>query len=187
VVTFARMNERRERLVWMDLEMTGLDPQVDSIIQVAAIVTDIGKFDELEVVELPIWQPESRLEVMTPFVRDMHEQNGLLKKVRQSKTSLLDAERALLKLVAAWCGPQEGILAGNSIWQDRRFLARYMPALEGYLHFRQVDVTSFKILMRGWLGERASFPKSKAHTALEDVRGSMAELRFYKERFALLG
>ncbi len=91
-----------------------------------------------------------------------------------------------MKLVSRWCGPQEGILAGNSIWQDRRFLARYMPALEGYLHFRQVDVTSFKIVMRGWLGEKANFPKSKAHTALEDVRASIAELRFYKERFSLV-
>ena len=179
------MSERRERLIWMDLEMTGLDPQVDSIVQVAAIVTEINSFEELEVVELPIWQPESRLEVMTPFVRNMHESSGLMKKVRDSKTSLLDAERALMKLVARWCAPQEGILAGNSIWQDRRFLARYMPALEGYLHFRQVDVTSFKIMVRGWIGERASFPKAKAHTALEDVRASMAELRFYKDRFGL--
>ncbi len=181
------MSERRERLIWMDLEMTGLDPEVDSIVQVAAIVTDIGRFEELDVVELPIWQPESRLEVMTPFVRQMHESSGLIKKVRESKTSLLDAERALMKLVAKWCGPQEGILAGNSIWQDRRFLARYMPALEGYLHFRQVDVTSFKILMKAWLGEKASFPKAKSHTALEDVRASIAELRFYKDRFPALG
>src|SRR3954471_23407574 len=116
------MNDRRERLIWMDLEMTGLDPQVDSIVQAAAIVTDIASFDELEVLELPIWQPESRLEVMTPFVRSMHESSGLLKKIRESRTPLLDAERALMKLVARWCGPQEGILAGNSIWQDRRFL-----------------------------------------------------------------
>src|SRR5581483_8228831 len=105
------MSERRERLIWMDLEMTGLDPQVDSIVQVAAIVTEIGRFEELEVLELPVWQPESRLEVMTPFVRQMHESSGLLKKVRESRTSLLDAERALMKLVARWCGPQEGILA----------------------------------------------------------------------------
>jgi oligoribonuclease len=179
------MSERRERLVWMDLEMTGLDPQVDSIIQVAAIVTELGSFEELEVLELPIWQPESRLEVMTPFVRTMHESSGLISKVRESRTSLLDAERALLKLVSKWCGAQEGILAGNSIWQDRRFLMRYMPALEGFLHFRQVDVTSFKILARAWMGESAAFPKAKAHTALEDVRASMAELRFYKDRFGL--
>jgi oligoribonuclease len=181
------MRDRRERLIWLDLEMTGLDPQVDSIIQVAAIVTEIDKHDELDVLEIPIWQPESRIEVMTPFVRHMHESSGLLDKVRKSKTSLLDAERALLKLVAKWCAPQEGILAGNSIWQDRRFLMKYMPAFEGYLHFRQVDVTSFKIVMRAWLGEKASFPKAKAHTALEDVRASIAELRFYKERFSLIG
>jgi oligoribonuclease len=180
------MTERKERLIWMDLEMTGLDPEVDSIVQVAAIVTEIGKFEELEVLELPVWQPESRLEVMTPFVRSMHESSGLLKKIRESRSSVLDAERALMKLVARWCGPQEGILAGNSIWQDRRFLARYMPALEGYLHFRQVDVTSFKILMRSWLGERATFPKAKSHTALEDVRASIGELRFYKERFSTI-
>ena len=179
------MTERRERLIWMDLEMTGLDPRVDSIVQVAAIVTEIGSFDELEVLELPVWQPDSRLELMTPFVRTMHESSGLLAKVRASRTSTLDAERAALQAVARWCGPQQGILAGNSIWQDRRFLAAYMPVLEGYLHFRQVDVTSWKIMVRAWLGERASFPKAKSHTALEDVRASIAELRFYKERFGL--
>ncbi|HZV02055.1 MAG TPA: oligoribonuclease [Planctomycetota bacterium] len=179
------MTERRERLVWLDLEMTGLDPEHDTIVQAAAVVTEIGSFEELEVVELPIWQPESRLELMTPFVREMHGSSGLLDKVRKSKTSLLDAERALLKLVARWCGPQEGILAGNSIWQDRRFLMKYMPAFEGFLHFRQVDVTSWKIMARAWLGERGTFPKAKAHTALEDVRASIAELRFYKDRFGL--
>ena len=176
-------SERRERLIWTDLEMTGLDPRVDSIVQIAVVVTELDSFEELEVFEMPIWQPESRLEVMSPFVRNMHESSGLLAKIRASKSSLLDAERKALEIVARWCNPQQGILAGNTIWQDRRFLASAMPVLEGFLHFRQVDVTSFKILARSWIGERATFPKAKAHTALEDVRASMAELRFYKEKF----
>jgi oligoribonuclease len=175
--------DRRDRLVWLDLEMTGLDPRQDAIVQLAIVVTELDSFEELETLEVPIWQPESRLEIMTPFVRTMHESSGLLERVRKSKTSLLDAEHAALDVVARWCEPQQGVLAGNSIWQDRRFLAAYMPTLEGYLHFRQVDVTSFKIIARAWLGERAMFPKVKAHTALEDARASIAELKFYRERF----
>src|SRR2546423_10030224 len=111
-----------ERLVWMDLEMTGLDPRADSIVQIAVLVTELGAYDELEKLELVVWQPESRLETMTPFVRDMHSKSGLLEQVRRSRTSQLDAERAVLDVVARWCGPGQGILAGNSIWQDRRLL-----------------------------------------------------------------
>jgi oligoribonuclease len=179
------MTDRRERLVWMDLEMTGLDPRVDTIVQAAIVVTELDRYDELETLELPIWQPESKLEVMTPFVRDMHQSSGLIEKIRRSRTSCLDAERKLLDVVARWCAPGQGILAGNSIWQDRRFLAAYMPTLEGFLHFRQVDVTSFKILARAWMGDRAMFPKQKAHTALEDVRASIAELAFYRGKFGV--
>lgn len=173
--------ERRERLVWLDLEMTGLDPEKDVILQAAAIVTELDRYEELEVLEVPVWQPESALERMTPFVRTMHEQNGLLERVRKSRSSTLDAERKIVDLVDRWCGPRQGILAGNTIWQDRRFLARYMPVLEGFLHFRQVDVTGWKILIRAWLGEKGEFRKDKAHTALEDVRGSIAELEFYRK------
>jgi oligoribonuclease len=176
------MTDRRERLIWLDLEMTGLDPARDAIIEIGVVVTELDRLDDLEVFEAHIWQPESQLEAMTPFVREMHTSSGLLERVRRSRTSLLDAERAALQVIARWCGPGQGILAGNSIWQDRRFLAAYMPTLEGYLHFRQVDVTSLKILCRAWLGERGVFPKTKAHTALEDVRASMAELAFYRER-----
>ena len=177
--------ERRERLIWLDLEMTGLDPTHDVIVQAAAVVTELDSFEELEVVDMPIWQPEAKLAGMTPFVREMHERSGLIEKIRASRTSLLDAERRILDVVARWCGPQQGVLAGNTIWQDRRFLARYMPVLEGYMHFRQVDVTSFKVMARAWLGDRATLAKVKAHTALEDVRASIAELRRYKELFGL--
>jgi oligoribonuclease len=177
--------ERRERLIWMDLEMTGLDPREDTILQAAVIVTELDQLEPLETIELPIWQPESALERMTPFVRTMHEQNGLLERVRKSRTSTLDAERAILELVARWCAPRQGILAGNSIWQDRRFLAAYMPVLEGFLHFRQVDVTSWKVLLRAWQGEKLDYKKEKAHTALEDVKASIAELKFYREKLGI--
>jgi oligoribonuclease len=179
------MTDRHERLIWLDLEMTGLDPAEDVILQAAAVVTELDRFEELETLEVPIWQPESRLERMTPFVRTMHESNGLLERVRKSRTSTLDAERALLDLVDRWCGPRQGILAGNSIWQDRRFLAAYMPVLEGFLHFRQVDVTSWKVLVRAWLGSAGDFKKEKAHTALEDVRASIAELKFYRQKLGV--
>lgn len=179
------MTERRERLVWLDLEMTGLDPSRDSIIEIAVVITELDRQEKLEVYECHVWQPESRLETMTPFVQEMHRSSGLLERVRRSRSSLQDAERGALEVVSRWCGPGQGILAGNSIWQDRRFLAAYMPVLEGYLHFRQVDVTSFKILLRAWLGEKGVFPKKKAHTALEDVLASMAELAFYREKFGV--
>ncbi len=179
------MTERRERLVWMDLEMTGLDPEIDSIVQIAVLVTELDRTEALEKLEIAIWQPESKLEVMTPFVRDMHTKNGLIEKVRKSRKSLMDAEREILEVVARWCGPGQGVLAGNSIWQDRRFIHAYMPALDGYLHFRQVDVTSFKIMARAWMGDKGVFKKTKAHTALEDIEASIAELSFYKERFGL--
>jgi oligoribonuclease len=179
------MTERRERLVWLDLEMTGLDPRKDTILQLGVAITEPGSFDVLESFEVDIWQPESRLEVMSPFVRKMHESSGLLERVRRSPTSEEEAERAALDVVARWCGPRQGVLAGNSIWQDRRFLAAYMPVLEGYLHFRMVDVTSLKIIAKAWLGDRAVFKKEKAHTAMEDVKASLAELAHYKKMFGV--
>ncbi len=177
--------ERRERLVWLDLEMTGLDPRKDSIIQLGLVVTELDTWEPLATIELDIWQPEPALAVMTPFVRTMHEKSGLIERVRRSTTSQDDAERAALDVVSRFCAPRQAILAGNSIWQDRRFLAAGMPAFEGYLHFRMVDVTSFKIMARAWLGERSAFKKEKAHTALADVHASQEELALYKRLFGV--
>ena len=169
------------RFVWIDLEMTGLDPETCVILEAAAIVTgpDLSPLGELA---LTVWQPESKLELMDPFVRDMHTKNGLLDRVRRSQTSLADAEKELLRLVSSLCAFGEGVLAGNSIHQDRRFLVRYMPALERYLHYRQLDVSSLKVLAQAWFPGKVSFPKPTSdHTALADIRGSIAELVYYRQ------
>ncbi len=170
------------RWVWMDLEMTGLDDKTCTIIQMATIVTD-GALNELSCLELDVWQPESALETMSPFVRRMHTENGLLDRVRKSETSMAEAEQKTLEMLTTLCGYRKGILAGNSIWQDRRFLLRYMPHLEAYLHYRQIDVSTVKVLGKQWYGQKGEPPqKPSTHTALEDIRASIAELKFYQDK-----
>lgn len=168
------------KLVWMDLEMTGLDPESCAVIELAIIVTgdDLVPIEELERV---VWQPEEVLARTSPFVRDMHTKNGLLAKVRTSPHGLEDVQRDAIALVAKHCKYREGVLAGNSIHQDRRFLQRHLPQLEGFLHYRQVDVSSLKVLVQAWKG-RDAIPKKedKNHTALDDIRASIAELAQYR-------
>lgn len=171
-----------DRWVWMDLEMTGLDDKTCTILQIATIVTD-AELRELGSLDLVVWQPESVLETMSPFVRRMHTENGLLDRVRKSAVSLADAEQKTLELVTGLVPFRKGILAGNSIWQDRRFLLRYMPHLENYLHYRQIDVSTLKVLAGAWYGQRGLPPtKASTHTALEDIRASIEELRHYRGR-----
>lgn len=174
-------DEKKDLLVWLDMEMTGLDPEVCVPIQVGVIITN-KDFEELDSFETTIWQPESRLETMEPFVRNMHTSNGLLAEVRKSEVSLLDAERKLIAVLLKWCRPGEGVLAGNSIHQDRRFLHKYFPVLDGLLHYRMIDVSTLKELVRRWYGPEASAPKTaSAHTAISDIRASIAELKFYRQ------
>lgn len=175
------MSSREQRFVWLDLEMTGLDPETCSIIEVGVIITgpDLRPFAEIERV---IWQPEDVLLRMEPVVREMHTRNGLLEKVRASSTSLRVAERDVMDLVTEHCGLNEGILAGNSIHTDRRFLTRYMPMLDRYLHYRMVDVTSLKVLTRAWYPNLVEPRKPPSgHTALADVRASIAELQYFRD------
>lgn len=169
-----------ENLVWIDLEMTGLDPSVDVILQAALVITtaDLEPLAELAV---DVAQPDEALARMSPFVREMHTRTGLVERVRCSTVDLAQAERRLLDLVQAWC-PAPATLCGNSIWNDRRFIARYMPALDRHLHYRVVDVSSIKVLAARWYGEGAVFVKSDvgAHDATVDVKSSIAELRHYR-------
>jgi oligoribonuclease len=175
------MAESRDHLVWLDMEMTGLDPEVCVPLQLAVVVTT-PDLAEVDAIEFTIWQPEDRLARMEPFVREMHTSNGLLEAVRRSTASTLDAERKVLAMVARWVKPGEGVLAGNSIHQDRRFLAAYFPALNGYLHYRMVDVSTLKELARRWYGPEALLQKSPSqHTALADVRESIRELAHYRK------
>ncbi len=175
------MSEAREPLVWLDMEMTGLDPDRCSPIEVALLMTT-PELEELDAMEMVIWQPNEVLDRMEPFVRRMHTDNGLLERVRASEFSVADAERRMLTMLARWTKPGEGVLAGNSIHQDRRFLARYFPTVHGYLHYRMVDVSTIKELARRWYGPEVLFNKGNTdHTALADVRSSIAELKHYRE------
>jgi oligoribonuclease len=167
-------------LVWLDLEMTGLDSHHDAILQAALVVTD-AELKPLEEYVCDIWQPERELDKLTPFVRDMHDKNGLLDRVRASKVDLAAAEKQLLERVAGWC-PYGAVLCGNSVGQDKRFVDRHMPGLSRYLGYRILDVSSFKILARLWYGESAVYVKPAAgeHDALVDIRNSIAELAHYR-------
>jgi oligoribonuclease len=166
--------------VWLDLEMTGLDPEDCAIIEVGVIITGPDLVPRAEI-ERAIWQPEEVLARMEPVVREMHTRNGLLERVRASTTSLRVAEREVTALVAEHCALGEGLLTGNSIHTDRRFLVRYMPMLERFLHYRMVDVSSLKVLARAWYPNLSEPRKGHSgHTALADLRASIAELSHYR-------
>lgn len=167
-------------LAWLDLEMTGLDANYDVILQAALIVTN-RNLEPLEEYACDVWQPDAEIAKMTPFVRDMHEKNGLIERVQKSKLELAAAEKRLLERVAGWC-PYPAILCGNSIGQDKRFVDRYMPGLSGYLSYRIVDVSSLKILARAWYGDGTLYkkPEEGEHDALVDIRNSIAELKHYR-------
>ncbi len=171
-----------DRLVWIDLEMTGLDPRRDHLLEMATLVTD----GRLEVVatgpEIVIHQPEEVLAGMNEWSREHHAASGLLDRVRASTVSVADAEEQTLAFLRQHCPPGSAPLAGNSIHMDRFFLKFHMPALEGFLHYRNVDVTTVKELARRWAPDVfAGAPrKADSHRALEDIRESIAELAHYR-------
>ena len=170
-----------KNLVWLDLEMSGLDPQKDVILQAAVIITD-AELRPLEELCIDIWQPEAALAQMVPFVRDMHDKTGLLSRLRASKVDVWTAEKQLMERVTGWC-PYGAVLCGNSVHNDKAFVERWMPALAGYLSYRIVDVSSFKVLARLWYGDDAVFkkPTEGEHDALVDVKNSIAELSHYRK------
>jgi len=170
-------------LVWMDLEMTGLDPARHTIVEIATLVTD----DDLEVVaegpDLVVHQPAEALAAMAPVVVEMHTKSGLLREIEASTMSLADAGALTLAFIKEHVPePCSVPLAGNSIGTDRRFLAAYLPEIEEYLHYRSVDVSTVKELARRWYPDAmASAPeKAGGHRALDDIRESVAELRHYR-------
>lgn len=166
---------------WLDLEMTGLDANTEVILQAALIITS-SDLKILEEFSCDIWQPESALANMTPFVRDMHEKTGLTERVRKSRIDLGDAERKLMDVLTRWC-TYPATLCGNSIWADRKFVDKWMPGLSRFLHYRMVDVSSLKVLASRWYDADAQFnkPTAGAHDALVDIRNSIAELKHYQK------
>lgn len=171
-----------DRLVWIDLEMSGLDADRERILEIATIITD----GQLEVIaegpELVVHQPDAILDAMDDWNREHHGASGLTARVRASTIGEAEAERMTLEFVAAHVGLRGAPLAGNSVHQDRLFLARYMPKLEGYLHYRNVDVSTVKELVRRWHPKafEARPTKKASHRALDDIRESIDELRYYR-------
>jgi oligoribonuclease len=169
-------------LVWMDLEMSGLDPERNTILEICTVVTD----GELRIVAegpvLAIHQPDSVLDAMDDWNREHHGESGLSARVRASTHSMADAERLTLDFVRRYCPERSSPLCGNSIHQDRRFLVRYMPTLDAYLHYRNIDVSTVKELVRRWYPDGPPPPEKRhAHLALDDIRESIEELRFYRQ------
>lgn len=173
--------QNASNLVWIDLEMTGLDPERDCILQAALIITD-SELRPLTTYCADVWQPEDRLRDMVPFVRAMHEKSGLLTRLPHSPIDERRLQEELLGRIASYC-PYRPILCGNTIHSDRKFIARYLPALDGYLHYRMLDVSSLKIIAELWHPQaRYDKPKDGQHDALFDIQQSISELRHYRQR-----
>ena len=169
-----------DRLVWIDLEMTGLDPVENKIIEIATIVTD-GQLNIIaEGPNLVIHQPEEELEKMDEWNVSHHTANGLIEMVRESETDLLSAESQTIEFLKEYCIEGKSPLCGNTIGQDRRFLRQYMPTLHSFFHYRSVDVTTVKILIDLWY-DSPPYHKNDGHRALDDIRMSIKELRHYRK------
>jgi oligoribonuclease len=172
-----------ERLVWLDLEMTGLDVTRHRIVEIAVLVTDMELEPVDDGIDIVVHQPPKELEAMDDFVRAMHTRSGLLDEIAASKISLEEAGAAAMRYVASHVKPGTAPLCGNSIGVDRRFLDRYLPELDQYLHYRIIDVSSLKELCRRWYPAiyKGRPDKKEAHRALGDVHDSIVELRYYRD------
>jgi oligoribonuclease len=173
-----------DRLVWIDLEMTGLDVERDVIVEIAVLVTDseLGHLDDG--LDLVVHQPAEALAAMGDYVRKMHTKSGLLAEIEASAVSLAEAgEQALAYVRGHVATPQSAPLCGNTIGMDRRFLARHLPALDGYVHYRSIDVSSLKELCLRWYPDvyKKRPAKAETHRALGDIRESVEELRYYRD------
>ena len=181
------MAQNDNHLVWLDMEMTGLDPERDRIIELAMIVTD-GNLET--VAESPVWvvhQPDAVLDAMDEWNKNTHGKSGLIERVRASALDEAAVEAAALSFMRDYVPQRISPMCGNSIGQDRRFMVRYMPGLEDWFHYRNIDVSTLKELCRRWTPEVAKgFEKESAHTALADIRESIEELKYYREKFIRL-
>lgn len=175
-------------LIWIDLEMTGLKPNEDVIIEIATLITN----PELEILAegpvIAIHQPDAILDGMDEWNTRQHGQSGLVERVRQSRIDTAEAEQQTLEFLRQWVPKGKSPICGNSICQDRRFLANYMPELEAYFHYRNLDVSTIKILAQHWRPEiAAGVKKESSHLAMDDIKDSVNELRHYRQHFFNLG
>ena len=181
----ARPNEFN--LVWVDMEMTGLDPDNDRIIEVAVVVTDPDLNVIAEGPVFAIHQSDATLDKMDNWNKGTHGKSGLIDRVKASTVSEADAEAQLIAFLKQYVPANKSPMCGNSICQDRRFMARGMPKLEAFFHYRNLDVSTLKELCRRWKPELASgFKKHQKHTALADIMESVEELKYYREHFIKL-
>ncbi len=178
------MAQDAQHLIWVDLEMTGLNPDTDLIIEIATIVTDKNLTILAQGPVLAVHQLDEALAAMDEWNQNHHGQSGLIDRVRASLIDDKEAERLTLEFLKQWLPEKASPICGNSICQDRRFLYRYMPRLEAYFHYRNIDVSTLKELAGRWApAVRDGFKKKATHQALDDILESIEELRYYREHF----
>ena len=170
-------------LIWVDMEMTGLVPETHRVIEIATIVTDTNLAVLAEGPVIAIHQQPAELEAMDEWNTRTHTRSGLVDRVRSSTITEQGATEATLDFLRQWVPEGKSPMCGNSICQDRRFMARHMPELETFFHYRNLDVSTLKILMQRWRPDLPEAPKQGAHQALEDIRESIEELRHYRTNF----
>jgi oligoribonuclease len=176
--------QNENNLIWIDLEMTGLDPDNDVIIEIATLITDADLNILAEGPTYAVHQPDSILDTMDEWNTNQHGKSGLTQRVRDSKISPAQAEAETIAFLEKWVPKGKSPICGNSICQDRRFLVRGMPTLEAYFHYRNLDVSTVKELARRWRPDvLAGVKKSSAHLALDDIKDSIAELQHYRDTF----
>jgi len=173
-----------QNLIWIDLEMTGLDPDNDLIIEIATVITDKNLNVLAQGPVLAVHQSDAALAAMDDWNQQHHGQSGLIDRVKASPYNDAEAERLTIEFLKQWVPENTSPICGNSIGQDRRFLYRYMPKLEAYFHYRNIDVSTLKELAARWAPEvKDGFNKVSSHQALDDILESIEELRYYREHF----
>jgi len=178
------MAQDPSHLIWIDLEMTGLDPDNDLIIEIATIITDKDLNILAQGPVLAVHQSDAALGAMDEWNQHHHGQSGLIERVKASTVDDAEAERQTIEFLKQWVPENTSPICGNSIGQDRRFLYRYMPKLEAYFHYRNIDVSTVKELAARWAPEvKEGFKKQSSHQALDDIIESIEELRYYREHF----
>lgn len=176
--------QKSKNLVWIDLEMTGLDPRKCTVLEIGVIVTDSDLNRIAEGPAIAIHHSDRILDSMEAWSKHHHNKSGLVQECRESKISLKKAEKMVLDFVKTYCKEKTAPLCGNTVWQDRRFLVKYMPRLEAYLHYRVIDVSSLKELVERWYPAGHKMPRTKSHKhrVSDDIKESLEELKYYREK-----